>query len=53
MEKYDRDFRCVVKARKTMPSMSIEDILGDVTSTELEKEYKFLLEKAKADGYKE
>lgn len=46
-------YRCVISAKKNLPGTRIEDLFASCTTADLEKEYKFLQEKAKQEGYEE
>lgn len=39
-------FRCVAKALRSMPGMSVEDALGEATADDIAREYAFLQQQA-------
>jgi hypothetical protein len=46
-------FRIVVRAKKNLPGITVEELFGNCTTEQLEKEYTFLEQQAKDSGYVE
>jgi len=41
-------FRCIAKARRNMPGIAVEDVLGEATADDIAREYAFLEQQALA-----